>query len=92
MTSTPTDWTTFRQACPDLLHTAIAYARCARDEKEYGSGDGEGLIHVLRFYEPQVCLAPDGTTLSTAYAGDLVRNVTDECPDLAEFFETRQEA
>jgi hypothetical protein len=49
MTFPSGDLASFRQACPDLLHTAIAYASCARDEKEYGSGDGEGLIHVLRF-------------------------------------------
>jgi hypothetical protein len=92
MTSASADWASFRHARPDLLPTAITYARRARDEKEYDSWDGEGLIHVLNFYEPQVCLAPDGSTLSTAYAGDLVRDVTGECPDLAGFFETREEA
>ena len=92
MTSASADWASFRHARPDLLPTAITSARRARDEKEYDSWDGEGLIHVLNFYEPQVRLTPDGDTLNTPYASDLVRDVIGECSDLAGFFETRQEA
>jgi hypothetical protein len=75
---------------PDLLPTALRYCRTARDEKGFATWSGDALVHVLRYYEPRLCIVPEGGRLTVAHATPLARAVIAADPSFEGFFKYRK--